>query len=195
VSWSGEAFQFRSVPVVPKPTAPPPVVVACTSAATEAMAAARGLPMLLGMHVGDLEKTAALSRYSAALQKGVRVGGGDAPGHIATGLAYVADSRTEAVATLTRELPRWLGPGLAGYVPVDGRPRPARDPAAYARRLCELHAVGTPDDCVDSLVTTIERTGIRHLILLVEAGGDPLENIRRLGTEVLPRIHSHFRSR
>jgi alkanesulfonate monooxygenase SsuD/methylene tetrahydromethanopterin reductase-like flavin-dependent oxidoreductase (luciferase family) len=195
VSWPGEAFRFRSVPVVPRATVPPPVVVACTSAATEAMAAARGLPMLLGMHVGDLDKAAAVMRYAAALRKeGVRGGCGEAPGHIATGLAHVADSRTEAVAALTRELPRWLGPGLAGYVPVDGRPRSPRDPAEYARELCELHAVGTPDDCVDSLVTTIERTGIRHLILLVEGTGDPLENIRRLGAEVLPRIRSHFGS-
>ena len=195
MSWSGEAFRFRSVPVVPRPAVPPPVVVACTSPASEALAAARRLPMLLGMHVGDLEKAAAVTRYASLLaEEGVRVGRGESIGHIATGLAHVADSRTEAVATLTRELPRWLGPGLAGHVPVDGRPRSPRDPAEYARELCDLHPIGTPDDCVESLVATIERTGIRHLILLVEGTGDPLENISRLGAEVLPRIRSHFGS-
>jgi len=42
------------------------------------------------------------------------------------------DSRhRRLVGTLVRtQLPRWLGPGLAGYRPADGRPRPARDPAS-----------------------------------------------------------------
>jgi alkanesulfonate monooxygenase SsuD/methylene tetrahydromethanopterin reductase-like flavin-dependent oxidoreductase (luciferase family) len=151
--------------------------------------------MLLGMHVGDAEKAAAVARYASFLaEMGIQGGCGESIGHIATGLAHVADSRKEAVATLTRELPRWLGPGLAGYVPVDDRPRSQRNPAEYARELCDLHPIGTPDDCVESLVTTIERTGIRHLILLVEGTGDPLENISRLGADVLPRTRSHFGS-
>ena len=195
VSWSGDSFRFRPVPVVPRAAPPPPVVVACTSPATEALAAARGLPMLLGMHVGDREKAAAVARYDSFLtthDAPVRPGG--RIGHIATGLAHVAGSRTEAVAALTRELPRWLGPGLAGHVPVDGRPRSPRDPVRYAQELCDLHAVGTPDDCVESLVATVEQTGIEHLILLVDGTGDPLENIGRLGAEVLPQIRAHFSS-
>jgi alkanesulfonate monooxygenase SsuD/methylene tetrahydromethanopterin reductase-like flavin-dependent oxidoreductase (luciferase family) len=196
VSWSGESFRFRPVPVVPRAATPPPVFVACTSPATEALAAARGLPMLLGMHVGDLEKAAAIARYNSLLTaEGTPVRPGHSIDHIATGLAHVAGSRREAVATLTRELPRWLGPGLAGHVPVDDRPRSSRDPAQYTRELCDLHPVGTPDDCVESLVTTVERTGIRHLILFVEGTGDPLENISRLGTEVIPRTRAHFESR
>jgi alkanesulfonate monooxygenase SsuD/methylene tetrahydromethanopterin reductase-like flavin-dependent oxidoreductase (luciferase family) len=184
VSWSGKAFQFREVPVVPRVVSPPPVYVACTSPHTEALAAERGLPMLLGMHVGDTEKAAAVRRYS-----------GTAP-HIATGVAYVADSRAEAVDTLCRELPRWLGPGLAGYVPVDDRPPPRRDADAYARLLCDLHPVGTPDDCITSIATTIDSTGIDHLIFLVEAGSPTRTqaNITRLATDVLPHlriIHNH----
>ena len=55
VRGSGPAFAFREVPVVPRPRSHPhpPVVVACTSQATAALAAARGLPMLLGIHIGD----------------------------------------------------------------------------------------------------------------------------------------------
>jgi alkanesulfonate monooxygenase SsuD/methylene tetrahydromethanopterin reductase-like flavin-dependent oxidoreductase (luciferase family) len=140
VSWAGKTFQFREVPVVPRVAVPPPVVVACTSPPTEAMAAARGLPMLLGMHVGDAEKAAAVRRYAAAAVSRI-----PARSHIATGIAYVADRRAEAVQTLCRELPRWLSPGLAGYRPVDGRPAPRREPAAYARLLCDLHPVGTPE--------------------------------------------------
>ncbi|GLW63603.1 alkanal monooxygenase [Actinomadura rubrobrunea] len=187
VAWEGEQFRFREVPVVPRAPEPPPVAVACTSPATEAVAAERGLPMLLGMHVGDDEKAAAVARH------------GDAgAAHVSAHLAQVADTRAAALDTLLREMPRWLGPGLEGYVPVDDRPRPRRDAAAYTRHLCDLHPVGSPDDCVEAIVATVRRTGIRHLILLVEAAGSraaTLENIARLGAEVLPRARALLSAR
>lgn len=182
VAWSGEHFRFREVPVVPRALVPPPVTVACTSEATETLAAERNLPMLLGMHVGPDEKAAAVARHGLP----------DAP-HVSTHVAQVADTREEAVRTLMDEMPRWLGPGLEGFVAVDDRPRPSRDPVAYTRLMCDLHPIGSPDDCVESLVTTVERTGIRHLILLVEAAGSraaTLENIARLGADVLPKVRA-----
>lgn len=115
------------------------------------------------------------------------------PGHVATSLAFVADNRRQALRVLHESLPRWLGPGLAGYVPVDDRPRVQRDPHEYAHLLTSLHAVGTPEDCVSSLAATIHTTGIRHLILLVDCTGRQetvLENIARLGCEVLPKLHT-----
>ncbi|MFV2174817.1 LLM class flavin-dependent oxidoreductase [Actinomadura sp. LOL_016] len=180
VSWTGEHFRFREVPVVPRALAPPPVAVACTSPETERLAASRGLPMLLGMHVGDEEKAAAVARHGVP----------DVP-HISTHLAQVADTRDEAVRTLLDGMPPWLGPGLAGYVPVDDRPRPSRDPLEYTRRMCDLHPVGSPDDCASALAATADRTGIEHFLLLVEAAGSrraTLDNIARLGAEVLPRL-------
>ncbi|MFB4306344.1 LLM class flavin-dependent oxidoreductase [Actinomadura sp. GTD37] len=182
VSWEGELFRFREVPVVPRVPVPPPVTVACTSPETEALAAERGLPMLLGMHVDAAEKAAAVARHGR-------------PGlpHVSAHVAQVAGTREEAVATLMDEMPRWLGPGLDGYVAVDDRPRPSPDPVGYTRRMCDIHPVGSPDDCVESLATTVERTGIRHLILLVEAAGSreaALENIARLGADVLPKLRA-----
>lgn len=62
VGADGEHFRFREVPVVPRPsealtdTEGPEVIVACTSPSSVRLAAERGLPMLLGMHVGDEEK-------------------------------------------------------------------------------------------------------------------------------------------
>ncbi|WP_067483142.1 LLM class flavin-dependent oxidoreductase [Actinomadura hibisca] len=181
LAWDGEHFAFREVPVVPRTPTPPPVAVACTSPSTEALAAGHGLPMLLGMHVGDAEKQAAIARH-----------GVPAP-HLSTHLAQVASSRAEAEKLLLREMPRWLGPGLDGYVAVDDRPRARRDPVEYVRRLCGLHPIGTPEDCAESLVRTVERTGVRHLLLLVEAAGSDaatLENIAALGAEVLPRVRA-----
>jgi alkanesulfonate monooxygenase SsuD/methylene tetrahydromethanopterin reductase-like flavin-dependent oxidoreductase (luciferase family) len=183
VAGSG-TFAFREVPVVPRPLTGPPVVVACTSPDTARLAARRGLPMLLGLHAGDEEKRAMAEHYGAA-------GGPGAAGHMAAAVAYVADTRAEAQRVLRSEMPRWLAPGLAGYVPVDGRRRRPRDPEEYTRLLCGIHPVGTADDCVATLAATAERTGVEHFILMAEGAGDPArtrENILRLGAEVLPRL-------
>lgn len=182
VSWQGEHFAFREVPVVPRAAIPPSVTVACTSPETEALAAARGLPMLLGMHVDATGKAQALARH-----------GDPSLPHISAHLAQVADTREQAVKTVMTEMPRWMTPGLAGYIPLDDRPRPAQDAVSYIRRLCDIHPVGSPDDCVESLATTIEKTGIEHLILLVEATASTeatQENINRLAEEVLPALRS-----
>ncbi len=191
VSAAGEHFAFREVPLVPRPaSAPGPrVTVACTSRATVELAAARGLPMLLGMHIGDDEKTEMVRHY----EKVAAEAGHDphAKQHVSTVLAYVADDRRTAVRDLRAAMPGWLTAGLAGYVPVDGRSRPWRDPQAYTDLLCALHPVGSPKECVDRLRTSAERTGIRHVIMMVEGAGtraDTLTNVDRLGAEVLPRL-------
>jgi alkanesulfonate monooxygenase SsuD/methylene tetrahydromethanopterin reductase-like flavin-dependent oxidoreductase (luciferase family) len=166
----------------------PPVVVAATTPATAGLAAARSLPMLLGLHADDDGKRAMVDHYAAAA-----AGHGVPPadGHVAVVVAQVADSRAEAQRLLRARLPRWLRPGLAGYVPVDGRPRKVRDPDGYAELLSRIHPVGTAADCAESMTATARRTGIGHLICMVEGSGDPAavqENIARLGAEVLPRL-------
>lgn len=189
LSAAGPSFAFREVAMVPRPrTRPhPPVVVAATTTPTVLLAAARGLPVLLGMHIGDEGKRELIDCYQAAAPGLLRPGAG----HVAAVMAYVADTRAQARQVLRRELPRWLGPGLAGYLPVDGRPRPARDPGAYAEMLCQIHPVGTAEDCIEIMAATVERTGIGHLIVMAEGAGDPVrtrENITRLGAEVLPGL-------
>jgi len=179
-SADGEFFAFREVGLVPAARLRP--VVACTSPATALLAAERGLPMLLGMHVGDAEKAAAVGAYAA--RGGIRA-------HVAAAVAHVADSTPQAVRELKRAMPAWLEPGLAGYVPVDARPRPARDVGAYVDFLTRVHPVGSPEHCARTLARTAEVTGIEHFILFVEGAGEHdrvLENIARLGAEVLPLI-------
>jgi alkanesulfonate monooxygenase SsuD/methylene tetrahydromethanopterin reductase-like flavin-dependent oxidoreductase (luciferase family) len=185
VSADGRFFRFREVPMVPAARMSP--VVACTSPSTARLAAERGLPMLLGMHVGDEEKAAMIAGYDA---HAARPGEG---GHIAAVVAHVADSTERAVREMKASLPRWLGPGLAGYVPVDGRPPPQRDIPKYVDMLCRIHPVGSPEHCVEKINTTVERTGLRHLIVMVEGSGErarTLETIARLGAEVLPALRS-----
>lgn len=181
VAADGEFFRFREVTLVPEARMTP--VVACTSDGTVRLAAERGLPMLLGMHIGDEEKARMIAAYEARATRPRE--------HVAAALAHVADTTEQAVREMRESLPRWLGPGLAGYVPVDGRPPPRRNVTEYADLLCRIHPVGSAEDCVRKIRTTAERTGLRHLILMVEGAGDhgrTLENIARLGAEVLPAL-------
>lgn len=182
---AGPRFRFPEIDLVPRPrTHPrPEVILATTTASTAKLAAQRALPMLLGMHANDSEKAALIDQYNQLAPSPGR--------HIAASLAYVADSQHQALATMRRCLPRWLGPGLAGYRRVDGNPHRPRDPHQYTELLCRLHPVGTVEHCRDTLAHTAQNTGIDHFILLVEATGDrtrTLENITRLGSDVIPQL-------
>ncbi|GCB43135.1 hypothetical protein SNL152K_419 [Streptomyces sp. NL15-2K] len=198
VAASGERFNFREVAVVPRPSealteaAGPEVVVACTSPESVRLAAERGLPMLLGMHVGDEEK----AEMVALWRRHARASGHppeqvlDAA-HVSAGVCQIADRRTDAAETLLKTMPGWLRLGLGAHVTVDGRERRMRDPLAYTELLCGLHPVGTPRLCADRLAATSERTGVSRFALLVEGSGDLAateENVRRLGAEVLPQL-------
>jgi alkanesulfonate monooxygenase SsuD/methylene tetrahydromethanopterin reductase-like flavin-dependent oxidoreductase (luciferase family) len=198
VSASGERFSFREVPVVPRPaedldeTPGPEVVVACTSPTSVRLAAERGLPMLLGMHVGDEEKAEMVTlwrKHARAAGRSPEEISGAA--HVSAGVCQIADRRTDAVEALIKAMPGWLKQGLDAHVTVDGRARAMRDPLAYTELLCGLHPVGTPRLCADRLAATSERTGISRFALLVEGSGDLAateENVRRLGAEVLPHL-------
>ena len=184
-------FHFRPVPLVPRPvTQPrPPVVVAATTPATAEMAAIHGLPLLLGLHATDVEKAELLDRYA----KVAADHGHDPDGveHLAAAVCHIADSRAEAEAALRAAMPAWIRQGIGGYVSISPAHRPARDPEAYVEQLLQIHPVGTPEQCIDRLRSSAERTGIRRVLLLVEGTGDPdrtRETVRRLGTEVVPKL-------
>jgi alkanesulfonate monooxygenase SsuD/methylene tetrahydromethanopterin reductase-like flavin-dependent oxidoreductase (luciferase family) len=198
VEAAGERYAFREVPVVPRPSESltevegPEVLVACTSPASVRMAAERGLPMLLGMHVGDEEKAEMVGLWCRLARAAGRPAEQLAdPGHVSAGVCQIADRRADAAETLTKAMPGWLKQGLDAHVTVDGRERRMRDPMAYTELLCGLHPVGTPRLCADRLAATGERTGISRFALLVEGSGDLAateENVRRLGAEVLPQL-------
>jgi alkanesulfonate monooxygenase SsuD/methylene tetrahydromethanopterin reductase-like flavin-dependent oxidoreductase (luciferase family) len=199
VAADGERFRFREVAVVPRPSESlsdaegPEVVLACTSPTSVRLAAERGLPMLLGMHVGDEEK----AEMVALWKRHARAAGRPEAeirraAHVSAGVCQIADRRADAAETLLKAMPGWLKQGLEAHVTVDGRVRRMRDPLAYTELLCGLHPVGTPRLCADRLAATSERTGISRFALLTEGSGDLAateENIRRLGTEVLPQLH------
>ncbi len=180
--------------VTGRPVAGPPVVVACTSPGGVKLAAERGLPMLLGMHSGDEDKLRMLELYRASW---LAAGRSEEQlrrvslRHVAAGVAQVDDRAAAARSTLLNAMPGWFDYGLGAHRTVDGRERKMRDARQYTELLCDLHAVGTPQQCADRLLATAERTGIRRFALLAEGSGDheaTLHNIARLGSEVLPQL-------
>lgn len=123
VSAQGDHFTFREVTVVPRPLSRPhpPVVVAATSTATAELAASRGLPLLLGMHMSDADKLGMLDRYAAA----ARAAGRDPAGveHISTVLAHVADTPHRGGGPGARGDAGLVGRGT-GRLPHGRRPTP-----------------------------------------------------------------------
>lgn len=201
VGADGERYSFPEVDVVPRPddavtgpSDPPPVVVACTSPGTVRLAARHGLPMLLGMHCGNEEKAGMLALWRREAQDaghGREAVERAAAAHVSAGVVQIADTRREAVESLTKAMPGWLREGLAAHRTVDGRERTMRDPLAYTELLCDLHPVGPPRRCADRLAETAEATGIRRFALLVEGTGDLAateSNVVRLGQDVLPLL-------
>ncbi|MGW6704261.1 LLM class flavin-dependent oxidoreductase [Streptomyces sp. NPDC054956] len=192
---AGARYGFREVAVVPRPSEAldgdgkgPEVIVACTSPASVRLAAERGLPMLLGMHCGDEDKAAMVELWRRTARAAGRSGEAD---HVSAGVCQLADRTADARETLMKSMPGWLKQGLDAHVTVDGRLRAMRDPVAYTELLCDLHPVGTPELAADRLAVTSERTGITRFALLTEGSGDLAsteENLRRLGTEVVPRL-------
>jgi hypothetical protein len=60
-------------------------------------------------------------------------------------------------------------------------------------RLCAIHPVSGAAHCVRTLETSLRRTGVTHVLMLVEASGTPegtYANIARIGTEVLPALRA-----
>lgn len=210
VAGRGERFGFREVAVVPRADellvgqadagpgavgpgpSGPETVVACTSQKSVRLAAARALPMLLGMHCGDEEKAEMVALWrTAAREAGHPPEVVEGAAHVSAGVAQIADSAGDATELLVKTMPGWLRQGLDAHVTVDGRHRVMRDPVAYTELLCGLHPVGTPRLAADRLAATAERTGITRFALLVEGSGDLAateENVRRLGADVLPLL-------
>jgi hypothetical protein len=78
--------------------------------------------------------------------------------------------------------------GLDDYVRLDDTAPARADRRAYVEQLLDIHPVGGPTRCRERLADAAALPGVRHLLLMVEAGGGrqpTLDNIARLATEVL----------
>jgi alkanesulfonate monooxygenase SsuD/methylene tetrahydromethanopterin reductase-like flavin-dependent oxidoreductase (luciferase family) len=181
-----------AAPTAPAAPPAPEVLVSCTSPGSVRLAAEHGLPMLLGMHSDDQEKADMVTLWrSHAHAAGRSREEIMEAGHVSAGVVQVADRTADAERVLLRAMPEWFRQGLGAHLTVDGRPRPMRAPRPYTELLCGLHPVGSPALCADRLAATARHTGITRFALLAEGSGDLAtteENVRRLGTEVLPQL-------
>lgn len=187
VAGHGTYFRFPAVAVVPRPGRPVPLHVWATSPAVVDVAAQHGLPVIVGLqalptHVRTLisqhAQTAARHRHEAAQLS-----------HGAIRLVHVGDTDAAARAAVRESLPRWLA---SRTTPTGAHPRQRpRDPAAYAQQLLANHAVGSAAFCVDRLANFVEVSGVRRLLLVVEAAGASgrtRDNIDAVGSRVLPEL-------
>lgn len=193
VAADGKFFKFRDVAANPRSlTQPhPPLYVACHSGSSIEIAARRGLPMLLFLHLDDDTKLSLLTRYNEiAVQHGHDPTKID---HVWAVMGYVADSRQEAQRVLQTTLPSWLTASAQAYVYLRPEDSHRENVDAFLSMILQHHPIGTPEYCVERLATTMERTGLRHVMVVLEAPADrqrSLENIERFSSEVLAKLAS-----
>jgi alkanesulfonate monooxygenase SsuD/methylene tetrahydromethanopterin reductase-like flavin-dependent oxidoreductase (luciferase family) len=191
VSSANPLFPFEPVALVPRPvTRPhPPLFVASSTAATVERAAREGLPLLLYWAMLDDQRARVLALYREAAERHGR--DPDAVEHVIAVVGFVDDDG-DAARAIVRDNLTWLF--RAGDHPsvstVAGRHgEVSREERAAI--VAGTAAVGTPEQCVERLQTTIAHTGARRLTLLLECGADharTLEQIERFARRVLPRV-------
>jgi alkanesulfonate monooxygenase SsuD/methylene tetrahydromethanopterin reductase-like flavin-dependent oxidoreductase (luciferase family) len=193
VTGEGEFFQFRSVSVNPRPyTRPhPPLYVACHSGSTLEIAARRGLPLLFFLHLDEDAKLSLLTRYNDVAERH-----GHDPtkiDHAWAVVGYVADNRQEAQQLLQTTLQPWLTASLQSYIFLRPEDRHQESVETFLHLILQHHPIGTPEYCIEQLSTTMERTGLRHVMIMLEAPANrqrSLENINRFAREVLAKLRS-----
>jgi alkanesulfonate monooxygenase SsuD/methylene tetrahydromethanopterin reductase-like flavin-dependent oxidoreductase (luciferase family) len=193
VAADGEFFKFRGVSANPRPlTQPhPPLYVACHSGNTIEVAAQRGLPMLLFLHLDDDAKLALLTRYNE-----IAVQHGHDPTkikHIWAVVGYVADNQAEAQQVVSTTFPPWLKESAQAYQYLRSEDSHRENVEGFLAMILQHHPIGTPEYCIERLATTMARTGLQHVMVVLEAPADrqrSLENIERFSTEVLAKLRS-----
>jgi alkanesulfonate monooxygenase SsuD/methylene tetrahydromethanopterin reductase-like flavin-dependent oxidoreductase (luciferase family) len=207
VDGAGTLWSFPPVKIAPRPaTRPhPPIFVAGQQDSTLAIAAARGLPLLLSWHQTHGEREQVVRRYDAALAAAGWTG--PRPGHVGSVCVHIADDRAAAQAELAPRFRAWLAAGRTGAIP---RTLPADHPHAaalrevvafgerkaateesVAARLMANNAVGTVDDVVAWFREDMARTGTRRYAVFFDVIGTPdraQANLARLMTEVAPAL-------
>jgi len=184
-------YRFREVTPQPLPfTSPhPPVLLASGSAATVELAARHGLPtmMFLGRDQDEAAVAGRLRRHAAVAAEHGHPG--PFP-HALMVYAQIADTDAEAARLIHGPLRETIRAVDTQYQWLNDAPL-LSDRDAYFDEIVAHHAVGTPETCIARLVDIVRRSGVSRLIFSVEASATPaglLDNVRRLGREVLPEV-------
>lgn len=184
-------YRFREVAPQPLPfTKPhPPVLLASGSAATVELAARHGLPCMMFLDPGQNEEAVAGRIHDHAAVAAEHGHEGPFP-HALMVYAQVADTDDEAARIIHGPLRDTIRAVDAQYIWLYEAPLLSAN-TGYFDDIVAHHAVGTPEKCIERLLDIVRRSGANRLILSVEASGTPaglLENVQRLGREVLPEV-------
>jgi alkanesulfonate monooxygenase SsuD/methylene tetrahydromethanopterin reductase-like flavin-dependent oxidoreductase (luciferase family) len=195
------------VRISPRPvTGPhPPIFVAGQQDATLALAAARGLPLLLSWHQTHAEREAVVRRYDAALA--TSGWSGARPQHIGSVCVHIGDDADRARAELAPRFAAWLAAGRSGSyqrdLPADHPYAPALaeldafaakkagNEPGMAAKLMANNAIGTVADVIAWFREDMARTGTRRYAVFFDIIGEPARarvNLTRLMREVLPAL-------
>lgn len=179
VAAQGEFFRFPAVQVVPsaKTEPHPPIVVAANSPRTAAAAAARGLPLMLAPVFPDEQKLALLEHYNREAERH----GHDpsAVEHYNAAVVHVAASRERALAELDATWVEWFLAVQRG-APLLKAPEAPFSRAAF-EQMAAIQPVGTTEQCEEALAASVERTGLRRTMLIVDATGRPEQTLENVG--------------
>jgi alkanal monooxygenase alpha chain len=205
----GPHARFDEVEVFPEPfTRPhPPVYVVAQSPSTVEWAAERGLPMIVSYNLEDDAKAAQLELYAEVAESAGF--DPDAIDHALSCIAGVGKDAESIKRASTEYVTWWLdeatrasklfapeSDGIRGY---DWHRRQWEtmamsnqiSPEARMEKYFRLNPIGSAQECIDRLQTTIDRTGLRHIICGFESvptREGVLESIHRFTEEVIPSI-------
>jgi alkanesulfonate monooxygenase SsuD/methylene tetrahydromethanopterin reductase-like flavin-dependent oxidoreductase (luciferase family) len=218
-AWTEEAFtyegrfhSYRDISIWPRPVQQPyPPVWLPVTGSKESIewAAERNIPITPGVMAGAARDDI-IRHYAACLGRhGHRI----TPGHLnILADAYVADSKAQAVAEYGPHLLYFhntllsfdhvVPDAASGYSGGLASPPPPAGSSMMGRmssmedvaRRAETAAWGTPDEVAERLIEEAEATGAETLLVSLNRGAMPqemfLNQIRRFGTEVLPRLQA-----
>ena len=199
VGSDSDLYRFREVSPRPCPwTHPhPPVLVASEGEGTLELAARHGLACMFFLNQAHDEVAVAQSvaRHAAVAAEHGHRGPWE---HAVLIYAQVADTDEEAAGVLRGPLQESLHATAAEFAWIRPSWRQQLDYDGHVANLIAQHAIGSPTTCTDRLTGIVERTGIGRLILVVESAVTPdgvLDNVQRLGREVLPAVREQLRAR
>lgn len=177
-------------------------IATCTHATIE-WAAQHGYALLLPYNLGIGGKAELVTLYERfADQHGVDP---TVVSHVATAVAQVADTRTEAVAAVRQSGRRWFESGLTSLGHDTLRSMPAyrakldeeqgrhRSADHLIDGLISAGPVGAVDDCVSWLDELVTRTGVKRTALFLDVSGkhqSTKENMARFAEDVLPKVNA-----
>jgi alkanal monooxygenase alpha chain len=209
VGSDGPYLSFPPVEIKPRPLSPKvPVVCASMSPSTIEWAASQGLPMFMQHDIEHNEKASNVELY-----RGVAEAHGHDPDAVEHSIAMIVavDRDGDKARARARHHLNWFEDAVEkaqniidivrehGVECYDWHLRKWREAVikgdtAISRvvdNLIRLNAIGTPEECIETIQKVIDMTGVKRMVCGFEAIGDrddALASIRLFNEEVRPHI-------